>query len=145
MKYINKIIISADEVYHYEWLNSTDICFTLVNNDIINSKLFKKIIYFIISNKISKKLISKTEYNEHSSGFSIRCKGFADNSKITMLLEEVCDYYINNKITFSKNSKKAEEFYLENYLAFKEFLEEIKEYIKNKKITYYYQSVDGFN
>ena len=40
--------------------------------DIINSKLFKKIIYSIISNKISKKLISETEYNEHSSGFSIR-------------------------------------------------------------------------
>lgn len=145
MKYINKIMISGKEVYHYEWLNSTDICFTLINNDIINSKFFKKIIYSIISNKIRKKLIIKTEYSEYSSCFKIICNGFADNSKITMLLEEVCDYYINNKIMFSENSKKAEEFYLENYLVFKEFLEEIKEYIKNKKITYYYQAVDGFN
>ena len=31
MKYINKIIISADEVYHYEWLNSNVKSIELIN------------------------------------------------------------------------------------------------------------------
>ncbi len=145
MKYIKNIIISADEVYHYSWLDTTDISFILENNAVINTALFKKFIIILISNKIEKKLKIKTEYYESSNSFTIKCKEIADNSKITTLLEEVCDCCINNKITFTENSKKLEDFYLENNLIIKEFFEELKELIKNKNITYYYQAVDGFN
>ena len=53
-------------------------------------------------------------------------------------VDEMHDYEGNRqvKITFSENSKNAEEFYLKNYSVFKEFLEEIKEYIKDKNEYY---------
>jgi hypothetical protein len=145
MKYIKKIIVTVDEVYHYSWLDSIDIVFYLENNTVINTEFSQKFIYGLITSKIRKKLSINTDYFKETAGFMIRCKEIADEEKIIPLLEEACDYYINNKMVFEEKYKKIEEFYLENYLVIKEFLEEIKEFIKNKDITYYYQSVDGFN
>lgn len=145
MKYIKKIIVTVDEVYHYSWLDSTDIGFYLENNAVINTEFFQKFISGLITSKIRKKLSINTDYSKGTAGFMIRCKEIADDEKIILLLEEACDYFINNKIVFEEKYKIIEEFYLKNYLVIKEFLEEIKEFIKNKEITYYYHSVDGFD
>lgn len=145
MKYIERIIISSDEVLHYPWLDYTDITIYLNKCDNVNNSNFKKIIYLLLSNRIKRPLNVSSKIIDYGTSLTIRINDIANNSKITELLSKSCDNLINNKVKFSENSPMAEKVYNDNYSLIIDFLKEVKQFIIEKEIKYYSQSVDGFN
>ena len=145
MKYIKNITISSDEVYHYEWLNSTDFCITLLKNEITKQQQFLTLMTALFVVYFKKIKNYKVKFFVGEDYIKIDCSGIADNSLITKCLIEACDYFLVKELTFKDSIESTRDYYFKHISDIHEFLNEIKEFIAAKKQKYYSRFVDGFN
>ena len=144
MNYIEKIYIKSDEVYHYPWLNQTDINITLTK-EFINNEKFKNYSIALLIASFKKVVNIKPDFIIGVNDLTLKFCEIADNDKITMYLEKVCDYIIAGEYNFKQPKSEVSLYIEENKETIIELFKEIKHFITQKEIKYYAQAVDGFN
>lgn len=144
MNLINKITINDDIVYHYPWLDTTKIYIYLEKN-IQTDKTFKVFILSLICFKLKKMYDLKVKSEYEQDYLFILLDGFTDYSKTKKYLINMCEYFINKRLSFKKEDSDMKKYYDINYDRILTFFKELKKFIIDENIKYYYQAVDGFN
>lgn len=139
---VEKIIVSRDEVIHYEWLDHTWVYIHYDNTEIFKNPTFTRLLVALFKYGI-KETTGKPFNDITHEGSYLFIK--YDTNEIVDILKNACTWILTCNLTINDPDSEKGKFFEEHRNIYFEFLAETKKILEEKTYKYYFQSVDGMN